>query len=298
MVVSKLTKSTGINQEGPVPEFSITTVFEDPSSGRISGGFLQGLVGILMETEIENRFKQEAFDILIVIGMKMASLWNLRASYLQSLERAKQELKFSHENQHFHKHNLHSTELMGWTDVFLVQIKSTLDHLVKVPSPVLGANRWNLHTFGERGAKVKKALDNLPKQDKEKLADCYESIFGSQQWIDDTIEMRDKLNHGIRGGGDPRNFRVSYDANLGKFEVPMWNDAQDLSEALEIIFDNLLITCSIFCATIFEVRISPDKVVVCDMNIRQGVKPICKIEDKIVFAMKDQLRTSGVQVPD
>ena len=55
-----------------------------------------------------------------------------------------------------------SQDLFIEFDEFLVQLKSTLDHLVKVPVPIFGANRWNLRTFRKRGEGVIKALGSVP----------------------------------------------------------------------------------------------------------------------------------------
>ena len=61
-----------------------------------------------------------------------------------------------------------SQELFLEFDEFLVQVKSTLDHLVKVPMVFLGKNRWSLNTFGDKGDSVIKALShNLPSSQKK-----------------------------------------------------------------------------------------------------------------------------------
>ena len=54
---------------------------------------------------------------------------------------------------------------------FLVQVKSALDHLVKVPAVFLGPKIWSLTTWGDKGRRVEKAVaNNLPKQYKQHAA--------------------------------------------------------------------------------------------------------------------------------
>ena len=143
---------------------------------------------------------------------------------------------------------------------------------------------------------VKNAFENLPKEYKEKTSETYEDIFGEASWIKNIVRMRDRLNHGIGGGGDLRSFQVSYDEERDDFSVPMWTASQELGVALDNVFDSLLMTCALFCATILGLRLPDHKAILCNTNIKSGGEPICKIEDESVLAMKDRLRRMGVEV--
>ena len=58
-----------------------------------------------------------------------------------------------------------SQDLFLELDEFLVQLKSTLDYLVKIPVPILGRNNWNLTRFGKEGEALRKVLQrNTPKE--------------------------------------------------------------------------------------------------------------------------------------
>lgn len=178
--------------------------------------------------------------------------------------------------------------MLGWLDVYLVQIKSILDHLVKIPSPVFGYNRWNLATFGEKGEKVRKAFLNLPNIYKERTKDYYQQIFGSQKWIHDAIEMRDRLNHGVKGGLHLEMFEISYDENNDTFLEPMWSKEQSIEEAIDIIFDSILKTCSLFCGLILSLKIPNNYTVICDPN----KVPVCKVI--AVAQLKAHLESNGI----
>jgi hypothetical protein len=88
-------------------------------------------------------------------------------------------------------------------DEFLVQFKSTLDYLVKLPVPLVG-RRWNLSTVGERGGSVRKALKrNLPKEYARTAKMVEEQVLDLHKpWLEMAIEARDRLNHFLDGGAN------------------------------------------------------------------------------------------------
>src|SRR5262249_47581245 len=55
----------------------------------------------------------------------------------------------------------YSQELYLEFDEFLVQYKSSLDYLAKLPATLLGWNKWNRRTFGERGKRIIKMLRSV-----------------------------------------------------------------------------------------------------------------------------------------
>jgi len=271
------------NTTDDASRFSLVTAFVVPSGGKISSQFLNGTFFVAQRTDLSKKKIEEVFDALIMLSMKLSSLWNIKNSYDECLEKAKEEVKNSESRKGVSHYSLQSTDLMGWMDVYLVQIKSTLDHLVKFPSIIFGYNRWSLATFGDRGEKVRRAFSNLPREYRGRTKNFYEGIFGSQTWINDIIEMRDRLNHGIKGGGDPGMFRISYDENADSYSVPMWNQDQSLHETIDIVFDLLLSTCGIFCGTILSLKLPDNLSVACEQGVVEGNDPICKVVDREVF---------------
>ena len=145
-------------EEKPSRLFSMTSISSDPSGGRVFGGFLRGTTGILTATDLEESSQQQIFKMLLQISTKLTSLVAIRKSYELALDSAKEEARSSVAGRGVEKFSVQSTELMGWADVYLVQVKSTLDHLVKVPSPVVGYKYWNLRSFGNKGRERKECV--------------------------------------------------------------------------------------------------------------------------------------------
>lgn len=276
------------------PQFSLLRVFDDPSSGQINNGFFNGTIQIALRTNLEDKDKEKLFSLITILSMKIASLWEIKGQYIAILNRLKSELKENPKggNKNLHNYSIQATDLLGWFDVFLVQIKSIFDHLVKVPSPVFGYKCWNLASFGERGEKVRKAFLNLPKEYKKSTHNFYDAIFGRHPWINDAIEIRDKLNHGVKGGLDPKLFTVSYNEVTEKYIEPMWSQDQTIESAVEQIFLSVLNMSAMFCGLILSIKLPEDLTVICDDRELVKTKPICQIIPKCV--LKQHMESSGV----
>jgi hypothetical protein len=91
-------------------------------------------------------------NLLILIARKMVSVWNHLDKYHHEEKRLIEGFQ-SGAMTHFD----FSQVLFNEFDEFTVQIKSTLDHLVKIMIPMVG-KKWNLRTFGNKGEDVLKAL--------------------------------------------------------------------------------------------------------------------------------------------
>ena len=131
-------------------------------------------------------------------------------------------------------------------DEFLVQLKSSLDYLVKIPVPIFGPRVWSLQTFGEKGEKVVKALkQNLPGADRSRakfLADYV--IQKSKPWLTAVIEARDRFNHLIGGTVVPEQFMVyavkNAESGIVELRRPMWSPDQSVRAFMEVVWDNLI----------------------------------------------------------
>jgi hypothetical protein len=168
---------------------------------------------------------------VIVIARKMASVYKHLSFY--HAEQARLVEKYSNpEVTHFE----FSQALYEEFDVFTVQIKSALDHLVKVLRPIIGKS-WAMYTFGDKGDKVLKGLKGNTPRSKAGTVKSMEFLLfseGHKFWLDAVIESRDRINHGIAGG-----FKIDRFAVLrkdGKVEVPMWNAEQTLGDAMNEIW--------------------------------------------------------------
>lgn len=274
-------------------EFTIKRIFHDPSSGQINNGLFNCVFPIIFKTNLPKKEKDELKILTTMLSLKLASLWEVKEQYIANLVRLRSELVNERDSEKNVKmRSVQATDLLGWFDLFLVQIKSILDHLVKIPSPVFGYNKWSLVTFGEKGEVVKKSFLNLSKEYKERTKNYYEIIFGPHHWIEEAIDLRDRLNHGKSGGVDQSWFTVSLSPNSNTFIEPMWSNEQTIESAMEVIFDSMLKLTTIFCSMILCLKLPDDYTVVCDWREEKITKPICNLILK--SELKNQLESQGI----
>lgn len=144
--------------------FASTKLFTDPTpNGQINMRVLRTSVMSLEHTDLSDDEKQVILNTLVLSAKKLAAVWQHKARYAamedQLVAKALKEAAVGDKNLY----REHAQDLFIEFDEFLVQLKSSLDYLVKVPVPLLGPNRWTLRTFGEKGEKVIAALkQNLP----------------------------------------------------------------------------------------------------------------------------------------
>jgi hypothetical protein len=97
---------------------------------------------------------------------------------------------------------VHSPELFEEFDVFVVQIKSTLDHMVKVMRPMLG-RKWTMCTFADKGLGVLTSLQrNTGKHylGRVKMMEAFVFTKRNFEWQEAVIATRDRANHNLDGG--------------------------------------------------------------------------------------------------
>src|SRR5439155_25536216 len=199
-----------------------------PSSGGMPGG--DQSPGSFEATRLPEEQKEQLLRLLLLCGKKLVAVYR----HLQEFARIEDGLiekvqKEAAQGAGGHRYLEHSQELMIEFDEFLVQLKSSLDYLVKIPVPIFGPRVWSLQTFGEKGEKVVKALkQNLPGADRSRakfLADYV--IQKSKPWLTAVIEARDRFNHLIGGTVVPEQFMVYpvKNARSGIVELrrPMWS---------------------------------------------------------------------------
>jgi hypothetical protein len=138
------------------PGYTAALVFDDPTPNaiilnRINRRAVE-IVGSY--TDLNHEECNDFLDLVMLISRKMVSVWKHLQAY-HAEERRLREL-FADPGA---KHHVYSQELFEEFDVFAVQIKSTLDHVVKVMRPMLG-RKWTMYTFAGKGEGVLASLKN------------------------------------------------------------------------------------------------------------------------------------------
>lgn len=252
---------------GPWPSGAMvmTKVFDDPTpKGQINGRIIFTPQTFFEFTNLTEKEKEALFNILVLCGKKLVAVWKHLKTYTdledQLIKKAENGPPQGHQGQVTLEM---AQDLFIEFDEFLVQLKSSLDYLVKVPTPILGRNLWNLPTFGEKGEKVVQALENnLPKEKKKAGKFIIEMVIRkSQPWLEDVIKARDRVNHCI---GDPielDNFMVFKYVALNGTEMikkPLWSPQQTVSDAMPLIWDNLIRFFEDFIISFLYMRFKPE----------------------------------------
>lgn len=162
---------------------------------------------------------------------------------------------------------IEKVELTAEYESFLMQVKATLDVLIKFLNIVYREGKKNplklQSTFGDGGKAVIKSLKKYLKSHPEEKSyitellnylktECAE-VQGddpkSINWILDTINSRDTVSHYRKH--EYFAFQVSYVGEETIIIPPKLTKTQTMLEALEIVYDNLLIFIQDFLALLF-----------------------------------------------
>jgi len=197
----------------------------------------------------------ELIDLIVLLSRKLLSVWTHLQTY-QAQERAlvQQAAGWPTTKRE------HSQELYEEFDVFSVQIKSTLDHLVQVMRPILGRNKWTMYSFGDKGERVLASLQrNTSKHHAGHVRLMEHQLFNetNRRWLTGIIDARDQVNHGMAGGMKIERFAVYRDAG-GTVHLPRWNDEQTIGEAMLIVWENLFRYVEDFIVLAINFRLKPE----------------------------------------
>jgi len=155
----------------------------------------------------------------------------------------------------------YSQDLFFEFDGFLVQLKSTLDYLVKIPSFILENRIWTLRTFGNKGEDVVSFLsNNMPKQYRGMATLIIEHIIKHHLgWLKHTIAARDKINHFIDEGVSYEHFYVQKinQEGIDKIHVPLWTESMTVQEFMHNIWMDLFSLSEQFVAAFLAIRVKP-----------------------------------------
>ena|SRR2546423_1238563 len=227
--------------------FQFKTLFNDPTpNGYINLRYVMQMMGIAQTyTDFSGAEFEEFVKNLLLVAKKMVATWNHLDRYIK-LEAALIEAEKNNppiETLDI-QHISYSQDLFLELDEYLVQLKSTLDYLAKLPLAIVGKNNWPyLRTFGDKGGAVIKALkNNVPKKWKMQ-ASMIEEIFGEhRQWLEMAIASRDRSNHFKDGGVEAEVFLIAKTMIDGKEKVvvPMWFDNLTVREYMQHTWHNLM----------------------------------------------------------
>ena len=221
------------------PGFTPALLFNDPTPNMIIVNRIAKRMFMIAAncTDLgkpENREDSNDFiDLVILISRKMASVWNHLQAYHAHEKRLVEEFSSPRTDHEF------SQDLFEEFDVFAVQIKSTLDHLVKTLRPMIG-RKWTMYTFGDKGETVFNSLKRNTSRKFEGRVRMMEHLLYSdhhKQWLGAVIDSRDRMNHGIAGGMDVKNFAVFHQPD-GTVSLPRWSSAQSLADAMDGLWNN------------------------------------------------------------
>jgi len=224
---------------------------DDTPNRTILDRILLGSVNLSRHTNFTNEEGSDFIDLVVLISRKMLSVWKHLEAYRAEEQRLR-ETFWANPDQP----REHSQELYEEFDVFSVQVKSTLDHLVKVMRPVLG-RKWTVYTFDKKGEGVLKALRGCVSANQKAPLQAMESQMFTdvnKNWLALIIEHRDRVNHGQMGGIKIERFSV-YRAADGTVHLPIWNNEQTFIEAMDMAWRNLFLYIEDFIALSLNFRI-------------------------------------------
>jgi hypothetical protein len=203
-------------------------------TGLLSNRLVDGFVKMTDETSLNVDEKLEFLRLLLMTANKLGATWYHRDRY----GKIEDALKTAALNQPIPAQGYPTVEaaragaIQGLVpplyyefDAFLVQLKSTLDHLVKIPRVTIG-RAWNLATFGEKGKDVMNMARNVPAKYSESAKGLMMIVEHNLAWISEAVAVRDRTNHLLHGGITPDRFTVFAVAQLEgepRLVVPMWS---------------------------------------------------------------------------
>jgi len=243
--------------------WTLIDLFQDPTpNGLINQRYVQTMMRLVELTDLKPDEKENFINMVLLVGKKLVATWKHYNIYSTLEDRLIEQAKAGEviDNQSIRRIS-YSQDLYLEMDEFLVQFKSTLDYLVKLPVPLVG-KRWNLTTFGERGGTVRKALRrNLPKEYARTAKMVEEQVLDLHKpWLEMAIEARDRLNHFLEGGADFQAVVVLKMMKDGKefIHVPVWDEQNSLRHVMEIVFHNLLKLVEDFTAGFLTARLKDE----------------------------------------
>jgi hypothetical protein len=190
-------------------------MYEDPSGGNYNMRVMLQFFQMSSNTNMTEDERAAVFDLLHVIALKFASIWTINNRY----EIREKELVAATEAKPIDRRKNEPVRIgsgqdlyIEW-DMFLVQCKSVLDHMVVILHYTHGLNFSSLTTFGNVGQGIinvlKANVGAKPPAKKVAARLLIETIEKNQDWLRGMINARDRMNHFTSGGISPMNFGVA-----------------------------------------------------------------------------------------
>lgn len=200
--------------------------------------FTMNLLGIPQQAlDIPAKRKEQLFLISIEIFKKLSKLANAVDKYAE--EEAKLIKEFKEKVQKDGKRIAHQSDILeAAIEEVLGQAKSTLDVTVKMFEPLLDIK---LHTYGENGDKVIKALqNNTPQENKDKIARIINVIELFKPYSQSIIGLRTTTQHYKNIQMTPL---IAVAGEKGSIEVyvPKTSPNQTAKEFSEIVYHNIFV---------------------------------------------------------
>jgi hypothetical protein len=257
--VTALTKEREMEDTTPpdVPGFKAALLFSDPTPNlsiinRITKPMIE-MTQMFTDLSLPENMgdANDWIDIVVLISRKTVSVWK----HLQAYHEHERKLVAKYLEPRSDVD--YSQELFEEFDVFAVQIKSTLDHLVKALRPMIG-RKWTMYTFSDKGESVLNSLKRNPGRKHEGRVSMMEHLLFRQQhkdWLGAIIDSRDRMNHCQAGGLKIENFAV-YRNPDGSVALPRWSSQQSLADAMNGVWGLFFEYVEDFlaCALYFRMR--------------------------------------------
>lgn len=225
-------------------------MYEDPSGGVFNKRVMLQFFQMSANTNMTAVERASLFDLLHVIALKFASIWTINNRY----ETREKELVAATEAKPIDRRKNEPVRIgsgqdlyVEW-DVFLVQCKSVLDHMVVILHYTHGLNFSSLTTFGNAGQGIinvlKANVGAKPPAKKVSARLLIETIEKNQQWLKGMINARDRMNHFTSGGISPMNFGIASiieKDGTQTLHVPRISQQMTVKEYMTSTMDSILI---------------------------------------------------------
>jgi hypothetical protein len=220
-------------------------IFSDPTEGRINQRILTTFFMLVLQySNASDKEKSEVMDLIVVLCLKLVAVWKHKQNYDSLEDRMIAEARSNPvEAEATSPVRLKTAQdLYIEFDGFLVQLKSTLDHMATILAFGLNLPFSGLTTFGDKGRVIIKQLRRNVRGDAKDLArHLAEVIEENQDWLELAIDVRDRMNHYKHGGVRPEMFVVAVSIRGDDEEVitPRLDPKQTVRELIDILMDNL-----------------------------------------------------------
>ena len=239
-----MNNSKNAKPKSEVKRFSLTPnstnliLLTSEKGHEIGEQFTMNLLGIPQQAmDIPTKQKEEIFLISIEIFKKLSKLANAVDKYAE--EEAKLIEEFKEKLQKDGRRIAHQSDILeAAIEEVLGQAKSTLDVAVKMFEPLLGLK---LHTYGENGDKLIKALkNNTPSEDKNKIAAIIQIVELFKPYSESIIGLRTTTQHYKNIQMTPL-IAVADEKDAINITVPKMSQQQTAREFSEIVYHNIFV---------------------------------------------------------